>query len=235
MIRFGSGPVTMMLGLILATGSAVPIIARCGGTGVLAKGSGGTHSVGETKVSPAVAKARDLESELERLRTERILWDAERALALTEKAYDAGCQREFLETLLERRVALQRCDGLMDMVIFALSCVTVYNSAPESEWKSFAPIFRLQPVVGVNGRDPNANDGIVKVYMRLKAGIDHSGHTHTAITHPEDPSYRLFYRTDVDRDGKRISLPAETRVHLQSHWGSGVKLTGIEIRPLEHQ
>jgi len=152
MIRFGSGPVTMMLGLILATGSAVPIIARCGGTGVLAKGSGGTHSVGETKVSPAVAKARDLESELERLRTERILWDAERALALTEKAYDAGCQREFLETLLERRGALQRCDGLMDMVIFALSCVTVYNSAPESEWKSFAPIFRLQPVVGVNGR-----------------------------------------------------------------------------------
>lgn len=81
--------------------------------------------------------------------------------------------------------------------------------------------------------DPNANDGIVKVYMRLKAGIDHSGHTHTAITHPEDPSYRLFYRTDVDRDGKRISLPAETRVHLQSHWGSGVKFTGIEIRPLE--
>lgn len=156
MIRFGSGPVTMMLGLILATGSAVPIIARCGGTGVLAKGSGGTHSVGETKVSPAVAKARDLESELERLRTERILWDAERALALTEKAYDAGCQREFLETLLERRVALQRCDGLMDMVIFALSCVTVYNSAPESEWKSFAPIFRLQPVVGVNGREAGA-------------------------------------------------------------------------------
>lgn len=86
MIRFGSGPITMMLGLILATGSAVPIIARCGGTGVLAKGSGGTHSVGETKVSPAVAKARDLESELERLRTERILRDAERALALTEKA-----------------------------------------------------------------------------------------------------------------------------------------------------
>ena len=235
MVQFSGRRVTMMLALILATGPAVSIIACSGETGALANGSGGVHSVGENKLSPAVAKIRDLQSELAALEAERTLWDVERALALTEKAYDAGCQREFLERLVDRRVALQRCNELMDMVIFALSCVTVYNSAPENEWKSFAPIFRLQPVVGVNGRDPNANDGIVKVYMRLKAGIDHSGHTHTAITHPEDSSYRLFYRTDVDRDGKRISLPAETRVHLQSHWGSGVKLTGIEIRPLEHQ
>ncbi len=152
MVRSSGRPVTMMLALILATGSAVSIIACSGETGVLANGGDGADRVGENEVSPAVAKAGDLESELEALQTERTLSDAQRALALTEKAFDAGCQRELLETLVDRRVALQHCNGLMDMVIFALSCVTVYNSTPESEWKSFAPTFPRQPVVEVNGR-----------------------------------------------------------------------------------
>lgn len=163
MVQFSGRRVTMMLALILATGPAVSIIACSGETGALANGSGGVHSVGENKLSLAVAKIRDLQSELGALEAKRTLWDVERALALTEKAYDAGCQREFLESLVDGR-ALQGCNELLDMVIFALSCVTVYNSAPESEWKSFAPIFRMQPVVAVNGREAGAS--VVKAACR---------------------------------------------------------------------
>ena len=152
MVQFSGRRVTMMLALILATGPAVSIIACSGETGALANGSGGVHSVGENKLSPAVAKIRDLQSELAALEAERTLWDVERALALTEKAYDAGCQREFLERLVDRRVALQRCNELMDMVIFALSCVTVYNSTAESERGFFEP--RLGRVV--KGREGGA-------------------------------------------------------------------------------
>ncbi len=79
--------------------------------------------------------------------------------------------------------------------------------------------------------DPHATDGKLKVYM--KRDCTDSSHNHTTVTHPTETDYYLFYRTDVDRSGKPIALNDKTRVHIQSHWGSGVAFPRIEIRRLE--
>ncbi len=79
--------------------------------------------------------------------------------------------------------------------------------------------------------DPNATDGIIKVYVKLK-DIDHSDHNHSETTHPAHTEYHLFYRTNVDREGSPIVINENTRAHLQSHWGSGVAFTNVSITPL---
>jgi hypothetical protein len=83
--------------------------------------------------------------------------------------------------------------------------------------------------------DPAATDGRLKVYMRLKEGATHTGHSHTDIYHPVHHDYYLFYRTDTqraDHGGDEITFNANTRIHLQSHWGSGVTFTKVDITPL---
>jgi hypothetical protein len=79
--------------------------------------------------------------------------------------------------------------------------------------------------------DPSATDGIFKVYMKRKAG-DHTGHNHTTVTHPVETEYYLFYRTNVDRNGHPIVINEHTRIHLQSHWGSGVQFSNFKITGL---
>ena len=76
--------------------------------------------------------------------------------------------------------------------------------------------------------DPNATDGKIKVYMKLTEG-EHSGHNHTEVTRPTETDYYLFYRTDKDRGGNAIVFNEDTRIHLQSHWGSGVTFSNIAI------
>ena len=64
--------------------------------------------------------------------------------------------------------------------------------------------------------------------MKLNEGISSTGYKE----HPEESGYYLFYRTDVDRFGNTIAFNDETRVHSQSHWGSGVIFRRIEISAL---
>ena len=98
--------------------------------------------------------------------------------------------------------------------------------------------------------DPRATDGVIKVYMqriavdpeKMPPGVIHD--MENDAKHPEAQDYYLFYRTDSDRDKKALVVdpqkpPAErtfhkdTRIHLQSHWGSEVKFTNIHITKLE--
>jgi hypothetical protein len=79
--------------------------------------------------------------------------------------------------------------------------------------------------------NPNANDGIIKVYMKMNSSHPMIEDPST-ISHADETQYKLFYRTDIDRNSNPILINAETRIHVQSHWGSFVSFQQLDVTAL---
>jgi hypothetical protein len=107
--------------------------------------------------------------------------------------------------------------------------------------RAFQATFDNSSMVIEFNPSPAAGRNILEVYMKRQEGADPGNYGRAHDDSQSYPDYRLVYASDYVRESRRdeetkvlpeIDVPSgEAYIRLQSHWGSGVTFTTVEITP----